>query len=96
MRYEADDIIEKLTYEEFLLQNRHCRRPTNTTEAPCSHVVRLNPLENNPEFQYSRILISQTSLMQKAIDLFLNIYSGQKNKYNFSKMWGRCVQLKGQ
>ena len=31
--------------------------------------------------------------MQKAIDLFLNIYSGQKCKYNFSKMWERCVDI---
>ena len=94
MRYETDDIIENLTYEGFLLQNHHCTWPTNATEAPFSHVVILNPLDNNPELQCSRILIRQTRLMQKAIDLFLNIYSGQKNKYNFSKIWGRCVQLK--
>ena len=31
--------------------------------------------------------------MQKVIDLFLNIYSETKNKYNFSKMWGKCVDI---
>ena len=94
MRCEVGNIIENLTYEGFLLQNYHCRLPTNATEVSCSHVVRLNPLDNSPEIQCSSILISQTRLMQKAIDLFLNIYFGQKNKYNFLKMWGRCVQLK--